>query len=95
MGSAITFPSLGLLFSLTPTGRLQDDERPALARGARRATFGAPLRNGRVARSTGQAVDPKRTSSERRGVLPPPGRAVSSNPPGADSNCTPTSLTSP
>src|SRR4051812_22608543 len=48
-----------------------------------------------VARSTDQAVDPKRRSTERRGVLPPAVRAVSSNPPGADSTGTPTSEDQP
>src|SRR4051794_27816060 len=49
----------------------------------------------RVARSADQAVDSKRRSTERRGMLPPPGRAVSSNPPGANSTCTPTSEDQP
>ena len=40
VGGAITFPSLGLLFGLTLTGRFQADERPAFGGIARRATFG-------------------------------------------------------
>ena len=38
VGGAITFPSLGLLFGLTLTGRFQGDERPAFRGIARRAT---------------------------------------------------------
>jgi cytochrome d ubiquinol oxidase subunit II len=40
VGAAFTFPSLGLLFGLTLTGRFQADERPASGGLARRATFG-------------------------------------------------------
>jgi cytochrome d ubiquinol oxidase subunit II len=40
VGGALTFPSLGLLFALALTGRFQGDERPALGRIARRASFG-------------------------------------------------------
>jgi cytochrome bd ubiquinol oxidase subunit II len=40
VGAAFTFPSLGLLFGLTLTGRFEGDERPAVGGIARRATFG-------------------------------------------------------
>jgi len=40
VGAAFTFPSLGLLFGLTLTGRFEGDEQPAFGGIARRATFG-------------------------------------------------------
>ena len=40
VGGAITFPSLGLLFGLTLTGRFHADERPEFGGIARRARFG-------------------------------------------------------
>ncbi|HEV7174267.1 MAG TPA: cytochrome d ubiquinol oxidase subunit II [Solirubrobacteraceae bacterium] len=40
VGAGFTFPSLGLLFGLTLTGRFEGDERPAFGGIARRATFG-------------------------------------------------------
>jgi cytochrome bd ubiquinol oxidase subunit II len=43
VGAAITFPSLGLLYGLTLTGRFQGAERPASGRIGRRATFGPRL----------------------------------------------------
>src|SRR3954470_16308665 len=45
VGAAITFPSLGLLFGLTLTGRFQGAERPALGLVARRATAEPRLGN--------------------------------------------------
>jgi cytochrome d ubiquinol oxidase subunit II len=43
VGAAITFPSLGLLYGLTLTGRFQGAERPPPGRIVRGATFGPRL----------------------------------------------------